>query len=252
VRLRRRLRTRRNPKWSWDYLDDHWANLKRRIPPQFMPVEEADPAKAETVRLVRSSARASARANPRVAEYGSGHFGVAMPTHNPRWICKITRDESEALLVNALRVLGLGCKLKGLARCSPVYAMDSFTYIFWRESATVAGDDVWGYLADRSSRERAVRLTNKVFNAVDRLRNGWDDPDERDAAYRSLESAPELEAAGHDLRMLASHGIYPTDIHEGNWGILPRRPGQASLLDPGNVEWDVAAYRFARAKIPLL
>lgn len=248
MRSRRRLRTRRNPKWSWDYLDDHWAAIKQRVPAQFLPIEEADPSRAETVRLVRSSARA----NPRVAEYGSGHYGVAMPTHNPRWLCKITRDESEALLVNALRILGINCKLKGLARCSPVYALDSFTYIFWRESATVAGPAVWEYLADRSSMERTKRLTNRVFNAVDRLRNFWQDPEERDAAYRSLETSPELEAAGHDLRLLESYGIYPTDIHEGNWGIVPRRPNQATLLDPGQVEWAPEAYRYAKARIPLI
>ena len=255
---------RRNPQWSWSLLDLIWTKLRKRcgsddLMPIEVTMEEITRRGADTRRdesavapWNRRSVRTTVRANPMVREHGSGYHGVVMPTRNPKWVFKITRDVSEAKFWNLLRLLGKQCSIVGIAKCSPVYRVPirltgmapyhSTAYVLWREAADVAGSETWVRLAEgreTMSRQAIVR----VQQALDLLRGDF----EQDAAqaYQFYLKNPMLESTGLDLlEILAATGVIVTDIHLNNWGIVPRRPRKATLLDPGEVHftdsrWDI-------------
>lgn len=206
------------------------------------------------------------RVNPRVTEYGSGLYGVAMPTLDPRWTFKITRDRTEAAFVNAVRRLGLRCSLRGIVRCSPVYETEptrgrkeasARTFVYWREAASTTGDDA--YL--RLGQLRHGRLMTMVTQAKKRIEQAMDifaddnvdiTPESYDAALAYFEVNPLLAETGEDLRRLAAYGILVTDTHLGNWGIIPRRPTRLTLIDPGLVRFMTPEARDAIGSYPRL
>lgn len=253
-----RNRTRRNPEWSWDFLDTIWARLKARTAghPDLMPIEDAaavaatdnsgsGPASAKVYGNPRRS-----RSNPRVKEYGTGYYGVVMPTHNPKWVFKITRDASEARFINAIRNLGMSCSVKGLARVSPVYRAGRTyhkgnksevpTFAYWRESADHV--DIEAYDAMRRTRRTMTDQAEiRILKALDGVRTAADKVGGHvlagvaELAYADMLLNPLLAESGADLVKLAQIGIVVTDIHLGNWGVVPRRANRLTLIDPGQV-----------------
>jgi hypothetical protein len=239
-------RRRRNPDWSWSLLDAIWDKLKRRLGPNhqdLMPVAVDDPLPALT--------------NPVVHEFGTGKWGVAMPTRNPRWACKITRDWSEAQLVNCLRKLRRNCTLRGIVRTSPVYECEQDAggdpvFVYWRERAALTGDDAWDEFANGTRRTMALQAYNRVIDALYVIRSTDTSTSEYKAAVANLLKNPFLAETGEDLLELASEGVLVTDLNLNNWGVIPRRSNRMTLIDPGLVRYLTPAAKRLRAGIPWL
>jgi len=249
--MRSRKRTRRNPDWSWNLLDDIWPQLQARVSERLMPIPEQILVEAR---------------NPRVREHGEGFFGVVMPTHDPRWVFKLTRDASEAHFVNAIRRMGLRCSLTGIARYSPVYntglAQPSSTssgqvYALWREAADVAGIGVWEAFANTPRRTMAKHAAGRVRDLIDALRDFHAERSKKtlQQARIMLQGCAQnglLADAAEDLLALMNKGIVVTDVHLGNWGVVPRRPKVLTLIDPGMVVYLTGKARTLATGIPLL
>lgn len=83
--IRRPVAARPNPPWSNSLLARYWDRLARVAGPEMMP---------ETTRT-RGPIGIKAR------EYGTGAYGVALPTRRPGWVLKLTTDASEAQFASA-------------------------------------------------------------------------------------------------------------------------------------------------------
>ena len=263
-------KARKNPQWSWDALDEVWAALEDRAPADLMPIPEA--ATVIIRKRPVSAWAASTRRNPQVREYGSGYFGVVMPTSNPEWVFKLTTDQSEAHFINAIRNLGLSCRLNGIARYSPVYntgireirdgESGETIYAVWRESATVAGEDVWVHLNRTSRRTMAQQAERRIASSLDVLRGdagqGYGYRNDKDwiaAAKASLldwDRNPLLADTADDMLTLMEKGLVVTDINLSNWGLVPRRGSKLTLIDPGMVQFKTNNAKEAARDIPHL
>ncbi len=252
MRTRNRQRTRRNPEWSFDLLDRIWSRLQARVPEALMPIPE------EAVVPVRS--------NPRVREYGSGHYGVVMPTRDPRWVFKLTTDVSEAHFINAIRNMGMRCSLRGICRYSAVYdvgerqpsrSSSGRTYAVWRESADIAGEDTISAFDGTPRATMAAQAWRRIAHTLDYLREVYAQGTNRALleAKRALQDCKQngmiLETA-EDLLHLLGKGIVVTDINLSNWGVVRRRPKVLTLIDPGMVVFLTPKAKAVATGIPLL
>jgi hypothetical protein len=261
--VRRRLPARRNPGWSHDYLDEIWGDLKRRLGREhqdLMPVAIDDELPALT--------NPRRRRNPVVHEYGTGNWGVAMPTRNPRWLFKLTRDHSEAMFVNLMQSLHRNCALEGIVRTSPAYecqpavrsahgSSSRRAYVYWREAATVTGDDAWNAFDGTSRQQMAGMAYNRVRDTLDRMRDYANDPTEGadeavDAALVGMAKNPMLMRTAADLAALKAMDVYVTDLNLNNWGVIPRRSRAYTLIDPGGVIYENDTVLRLAEDIPLL
>lgn len=253
--MRNRRRTRSNPQWSWDVLDKIWPRLQELVPDRLMPIEE----RIEMPKAVNPGRR---RRNPQVKEYGSGHYGVVMPTKDPRWVFKLTTDRSEAQFINAVRKLGSICSLNGICRYSTVYdtglrqakSSAQRIYAVWREAADVAGEDVWTWFANSPRKNFARAARNAIYDGLDALRSDGEGIEYLAAAEVALRSwnTTMLADTADDLLNLMGAGIVVTDVHLGNWGIVPRRPKLLTLIDPGMVRFVTPEAKELASGIPLL
>ncbi len=72
------MTARPNPPWSNDILTSHWAQLLEAVGPAWMP------------------RHSKARTRITAEEFGTGHYGVVMPTMTPGIVMKLTSDADEA------------------------------------------------------------------------------------------------------------------------------------------------------------
>lgn len=84
----------------------------------------------------------TSKAPVRVAEFGCGHYGCALPTNDPSVIVKVTSDPTEA----AFAVIAMqGDQPEGVVRYSAAYAVPDYTYrgrpvfVLWRQAAFRVG-----------------------------------------------------------------------------------------------------------------
>lgn len=135
---------RDNPAWSNKALSAVWPRLEKKVGRRLMPKQ----------RRTRGSIRL-------LEEYGTGRYGVALPTHEPGVVLKVTTDLSEAIYA------ATACKRKrqpaGIVRYDRVYGIDGqhqgrSLYALWREEATyVGGVRYWA-----SSRKKKTQWTEEV------------------------------------------------------------------------------------------
>lgn len=231
----RRKRTRRNPVWSWDLIDVLWDQILAVGGPDLMPI----------------------RINP-VQEYGSGFWGVAMPTVGGRWTLKLTADQSEAYLYSVLHGTGLSTKLQGIARGTAVFdtglkrahmGSGKPLYLYWREAASHMDDEAYAKLKGEQPPHRVVHARNVIIDTLDVVRSSSRSFAERAEALHKLVAAKLTRTAGVELEALAQDGILVADVHLGNWGIVPRAPDRLTLIDAGMVVYNTAG-RFQVSKYP--
>jgi hypothetical protein len=231
--MRRRRAARRNPGkeqrlavWAYNLLDEIWDQIMAVGGPELMPI----------------------RVNPVVEEYGSGFFGVALPTASRKWTLKLTVDDGEAALYSALHALGLSPKLEGIARATAVFntcqrrsfmASSKPVFLYWRETATIMGMESYVRLGKEQPPHLAVHAKNVIIDTIDAVR-GTRSTTVRKAALHKLVAAKLTRVAGVELEALAEDGFLVTDVHLGNWGIVPRAPDRLTLMDPGLVRFTTA------------
>lgn len=78
-----------------------------------------------------------------VAELGCGHYGCVMPTEDPKVVCKVTSDVTEATFIVAAATLR-GEPPEGIVRYHGIYQLPEKhrgrdTFILWREAALDVG-----------------------------------------------------------------------------------------------------------------
>lgn len=219
---------RRNPAWSWNFLDGIWEELLTVGGPKMMPI----------------------RRNPVVEEYGEGFWGVAMPCVDRSWTLKLTTDASEAFFVAILHGVGLSGSVRGLVRTTNAFDTERFVarqsrkmpvYLYWREAAEFMDADAWRVLAQSEPKHRIDHARNVIIDALDLTRGHGRDPADIRKGISKLTGAKLTRAAGAELRALAVDGVLVTDVHLGNWGIVARAPDQLTMVDPGMVRFTGAA-----------
>ena len=160
---------RENPAWSNRVLQHVMPAIRKRVKKAWLPIE---------------------RASGKYREYGTGRYGVALPTHDPAVVLKLTSDWSESLIA-----AWLAAKKRppvGIVRYMAVYEIDGSMryqgqnrqlYGLWRESANfVGGIQYWAasrglkkeWLAERpfieDTGETAHTLVKKLLRDRDEVR----------------------------------------------------------------------------------
>lgn len=141
-----------NPAWTISVLREHWGAIIKRVDPSWLPVRAP---------LCKG-----------FQEYGQGHFGCVMPTGDPKVVCKVTSDVSEAGFVAIALSLPEIEYPEGLTRYCKVLALPSTTYrgrplfLLWREAAESVGGltcyQAWGKTSPDIREE--IRFCNRLHS----------------------------------------------------------------------------------------
>ena len=113
--------------WVDRALTTHWAAIAAVVPPEWLP------------RGVRSS-----RGRFDAEEFGSGHYGVVMPTQVPGIVVKLTTDATEAAFVASALAIGQYDDA-GLVTYKAVFRVPGAehkgreVFVLWREAAEHVG-----------------------------------------------------------------------------------------------------------------
>ena len=99
-----------NPDWVDELLHKNWKGLQRRVPESMLPM------------LGRQKRQYEWKS---IKELGCGKYGCVVPTHDPRWVLKVTTDGREAAF--AAQAIQIGNWPRGMTRYDAAYAAVSPT-----------------------------------------------------------------------------------------------------------------------------
>ena len=222
----------------------------------------------------------------KLVEYGSGRYGVVLPTHDARVVLKLTTDRSEAMA--AAWLAKQKRPIRGIVRYHAVLELPAkhrgrTIYALWREEAEYVGavryyarskGQTARYLVEqkllstttstaqsvvqrmisnpravetyrREAREgydRALGVTTKrmaeEFFRLDRMRTGRGVTASVERVVlgaRLLTHGKILAPTGRAILDGFKRGVFFSDIHDGNIGIVERRGRELAVItDPGN------------------
>jgi hypothetical protein len=169
-----------NPPWSATLLNKHWPAIYARVGTALMPVatnEHPDYAhwkKMNDYTMLDKWAKKKYRG---FKEYGSGHYGVVMPTNTPGIVCKVTTDASEAAFIAAYLSIKTNARPNGIVRYHQLFALPETSkgrpvFILWRDEATAVGvDDLRAWVRTRNDADylgRSLRIVERnLGNCLD-------------------------------------------------------------------------------------
>lgn len=186
---------RSNPPWSDKILKTHWAALERRVGPELMPkpltvnreyeralkdIEEYSKydeewAKTSVADAERRAAKFKDKKPKGWKEYGSGHYGVVMPTNRPGTVIKVTTDLSEATFVAAYLSLPRQERPVGIIPYHKIVAIRSEShhkrpvFVLWREEAQYLGESglhAWVRSTPENQQDYYRRSLKKSLNCL--------------------------------------------------------------------------------------
>jgi hypothetical protein len=193
---------RLNPPWSANLLYKHWARIRERVGDALMPVAMTEPSglarkRAELASIADALQKGGhdadwamelqrrlrvwsndvaklerKRSGFGFKEFGSGHYGVVMPTNTPGIVCKVTTDKSEAAFIAAYLSIKVNARPYGIVRYHQLFALPESSkgrpvFILWRdEAADVGVDAIYRWVRARNDADYLSRSLRTVEREI--------------------------------------------------------------------------------------
>jgi len=217
--------------WVTGLLASSYEQLEHMVPAKWLP------------KISKVRARGTVFTG-KLEEFGCGAYGCVLPTLDPGVVLKVTSDESEAEFAKTL------AKRLPTPICTTYYEVADLhgakrkgnkVYLLWREEASDVGkiDEVVGQHAEDAiiAQHQAAMAAYIAFQTgagVEPIRTAmlaWR------ATCGAMGKVPELAFVAEGLlRAEAEAGIFISDTHGGNLGVVTRNGKKVwAITDPGNV-----------------